>query len=171
MKKVLLASVLSFSLAGCLGYEPLYDQTQKVMGDVHVAAVKVDEVGYTPTERRSAQMLNQKLSRVFSGQAHASHHIHVTIDEEEETLAVARDASDERVELNLVAQVKLLDSNDNLVYQTRIQSEAPYNLEDSPYATESGKERARLNAVNVLSDEIVHRLSFFFYNMQKKSEG
>lgn len=170
MKNVLLASLISLGVTGCFGYNPLYHSIQSTFSDVKVEKVEMDVVEYRSTDRRSAQMLAQRLSQTFTGENTQDYFVSVLLTEEKNTLAVARDASDERLELSIWATVKLKDTQDQVVFQTRVEASAPYNIEDSPYATESGKERARLSAINVLSDEIVHRLSFYFYN-QEKAKG
>lgn len=167
MKKTILSLVTTVALTGCLGYEPLYKETSETLSQVTVGDIRMKEIEVDDGERRSAQLVAQRLRRTFHSESLENHILDVEISEDKTTLAVERDATETRLELNLTAYVVLKDAKGQTVFQTSVMKSAPFNVEDTPFSTDSGKERARSSVVQVIADEIVHRISFYFYNRQK----
>lgn len=168
--KRLFISLSAVVLSGCFGYEPLYSQGGHVVSDVHVGAVTMKGAEILDGERRSAQLVAQRLHRIFVAGETAPYTLEMSLKEEKTTLALERDATEQRLQLNLIADLQLKDKEGVVVFQTDIETSAPYNVEDTPFGTDSGKERARSSAVKAISDEAVHRVSFYFYNRNKKSK-
>lgn len=170
MKKSIIVSLSAMILSGCFGYEPLYSQGGHVVADVRVGDIVMDEIDRGFGERRSAQLVAQRLNRIFVAGEGAPYTLNMSLREEKTTLALERDATEQRLQFDLIADMKLKDAENNVVFQTSMETSAPYNVEDTPFGTDSGRERARSSAVKVIADEAVHRVSFYFYNLHKKED-
>ncbi len=158
MKKFIFLT--SFALTACTGYQPLYQQTKALPGVV-VGSVEMAQIEYNPGERRVAQKVAQQLNRFFKGGSANDLTLNISIHETINELAVRRDATVERSQVNLQASITLLDIEGKSVFNTKLTSTSAYNVEDTPYSTEAGKVFARESAANTLTDKIAERVQYF----------
>lgn len=142
--------LLLVGLTAC-AYQPIY--SPELSNRVSVGKVAMADAANLPGERRIAQHVHQRLQQTFP-KAGNSHVVHVTITESTKDLAVRRDASVERSEVVLSAKINVTLAL-NQSTQTTLKAAAAYNVEQSPFSTESGKQFARLRAAETLSDSII----------------
>jgi LPS-assembly lipoprotein len=158
MRLAALLLAVGLGLAAC-GYKPIYRALDgQGLADVSIRQVAMTTGQRAAGERRVAQLVNQRLMRRFSGGENARYKMDVSIEEVLSTIAVRRDATDQRYALLLNGRV-FLYRGDELVMDVILTTNAPYNVEDSPYGTESGRDRARQSAANTLADEILLRVT------------
>lgn len=154
--------VAAAGLGGCFGYTPLYAPVRHDIASVQVAKVTMVESGRNMGERRVAQLVRNHLLQVFYGEE-ATYKLSVAITESQNTLAVRRDASDLRREVELSAKVVLSEGTED-IFKVTLTSNVAYNVENSPFGTDSGREQAREAASQELSNSITRRVSMFLRN-------
>jgi len=165
LSTILLAATVS--LTGCMGYSSLYKQTSEDIGNVYVGNVSVVSLGIKAGERRVAQLVHQRLRYSFHAAEESQYVLSAKIREDNVTLAVRRDATDQRLQLNLSAEVMLHDAEGKEVFKTTIGASAPYNVEDSPFGTDAGREQARTSAARTLGDEVTYRVIRFLHSSKQ----
>jgi len=153
----------AFSLTGC-GYSPLYKKTAEEIGHVYVGDVSMVSLGVHAGERRVAQLVHKQLRQSFHSSDQNHYVLSANIREDNVTLAVRRDATDQRLQLNLTADVLLRDSEGKEAFKTTLAASAPYNVEDSPFGTDAGREQARTSAARTLGDEVTYRVIRFLHS-------
>ncbi|MBI1363800.1 MAG: hypothetical protein GC134_07420 [Proteobacteria bacterium] len=159
MRKALLALCATLLLTACAGYSPLYKSLEgDGLADVYVRHIAMQQVKRAAGERRVAQLMTQRLMRRFSGGPEAPYALEISVEEVLSTIAVRRDATDQRYNLQLNGRVYLFKDGEKVLDEI-LSTSAAYNVEDSPYSTESGRDRARQSASNTLSDEVLLRVS------------
>lgn len=161
-----LALVFAASLlASCGGYAPLYAPaagashvaTQVSVGTVQMERIDEENVG----QRRVAQVVSQRLRQDFAGSA-AADVLTVSITEQANALALRRTKLVEREQLNLVGKVQLTSADGRALFATEVGASTAYNVETTPYSTESGKTFARLTAADNLAEEIIRRVALYY---------
>ncbi|MFO0500495.1 MAG: LPS assembly lipoprotein LptE [Pseudomonadota bacterium] len=150
--------VAPFILAGCAGYSPLYAPQTKGEA-VQIGAVAMAEVEVQPGQRLVAQEVRQRLLQSFPSATGAV--AEITITESATTLALRRTATIERVQLTLTATLKVRNEQGEEKLNTSLSSIAAYNIENTPFSTESGKAYARQIAARNLADSIARRLALW----------
>jgi len=179
------ASVLSLTvfLASC-GYSPLYapgEGASAAAGRVQVGDVAVAQGERRPDSRmaqktktvgmrRTAQTVAQELKLNFPHSGAEMDTLTVYMEEETTTLAVQRTAAIQRAEIYLRGQMELTDADGKTLLKTGLSTSAPYNVEDTPFSTESGKTYARLTAARNLATEISRRV-YLFYSTREDIGG
>lgn len=154
-------------LSAC-GYSPIYETTSEFVSQVAIEKVEIGQDSKLPGERRVAQLVNRRLSQVFTSSLENSpYRLNLYLNEDRRTLAVLRDATEDRFEVRVSARIELKDSNGKNVYIRELTSSAPYNVESSPYSTDAGKDRARKSAAESLSAEVIQNVNFFIHEQQK----
>ena len=148
-----LALIGTLFVSACAGYTALYDMPAE---SVVVAKVAMEKVEKNVGERRVAQRVSQRLRRAFPDEV-AAYRLETYIEETQSTLAVRRNATVERSQVNLAADVLLFkeDGSTQPIFQATLSAASAYNVESSPYSTEAGRVFARQAAADTLGDEIV----------------
>ena len=162
MKKisfVLAASLLS----GCFGYQPLYSGVKSDMRDVYVSRVEMKTLDNRAGERLVAQSVSNQLASYFTGNDSSSYRIQISLEESKKALALRRDATEDRLQLNLLARVQLLSGEGKVLFETDVKAAAPYSVEVSPLSTDFGKENARQNLAKVVAEEVRQRIAQYLY--------
>jgi hypothetical protein len=85
----------------------------------------------------------------------------ITITEETTTLALQRTAQIERAKISLTGLLVVRDASGTEVLNTSLTSTAAYNVETTPFSTESGKAFARQIAARNLAEAIDRRLALW----------
>ncbi|RYG62131.1 MAG: hypothetical protein EON60_00875 [Alphaproteobacteria bacterium] len=151
-------------LASC-GYSPLYAPSSgggQAASKVQIGKVEADQNELNLGERRSAQTIAQELKLSFPNTGMDMDTATIRIEEETSTLAVERTAITQRAQINLTGYLVLSSANGDRLLSTELATNAPYNVENSPYSTESGKTYARLTAARNLANEISRRLYLYY---------
>lgn len=159
----LLLGVIAVVMTGCFGYAPLYSLQGEQLNQVQVGEVTMREITRNVGSRRVAQLVAQQLEQTFSGAG--DYVLTVSIEETTRALAVRRDAVEQRLELNL-SSVITLEKEGNSVLRTSAGAASSYNVEDSPFGTDAGRDRARQAAAERLSEEIVEKITVFLHQEQ-----
>lgn len=153
MKKTLLLT--TGLLAACSGYAPLLTTSS---AGVSIAEVNMINPARNIGERRIAQGVRQNLLKSFTPQADAPYSLRVSIEEIETTLAIEEDATAERLRLVLTATT-VLTAGEKPILQTELNADAAFNVEDSPFSTQSGRTFAREAAARTLSQVITQEVN------------
>lgn len=159
-----LIPLLAVALSACAGYAPLYGEKGEVLKHVQVADVRVENPDRLPGERRIAQLVRTRLNQAFTGKN--ADKLTVVLDEDSTALAINRDATEERLQLTLQAEIMLESSTGDLIYRGDLATTAPYNVEASPFGTDAGRTQARESAARALAEEIIRRVAHVY--SQKK---
>jgi hypothetical protein len=163
------------TLASC-GYTPLYapgEGASAAAGRVQVGDVAVAQGERNPDSRmanktknvgmrRTAQTVAQELKLNFPNTGAAMDTLTVNMEEETNTLAVQRSAAISRAEIYLNGKMELVDADGKSLLKADLSASAPYNVEDTPFSTESGKTYARLTAARNLAAEISRRVYLYY---------
>lgn len=160
-----LSLVLIVLLSAC-SYSPVYKHTKESVAQVEVGIIKMLSVKRLAGERRVAQLVNKRLSQVFVAGESSKYTLSADIEESETTLAILRDATEDRLELSLEAVLVLKNEEGEEIFNKDLSSTAPYNVETSPYGTEAGKDRARKSAAISLAEEIITQVNYFLYTQR-----
>lgn len=165
MKKTILLALSAALLSACAGYTPLYtpingeNLAQKVqVGDVFMTRLAEKNVG----ERRVAQVVGQHLRQDFGEAGANMDTLAVGIREDASALALRRTALVEREQLTLTGEMVLTNPQGEKIFRTEVTTSTAYNVETTPYGTESGKTYARLTAARNLAEEITRRVALFY---------
>ncbi|MFZ2587304.1 MAG: LPS assembly lipoprotein LptE [Alphaproteobacteria bacterium] len=156
--------LLALFLSSC-GYTPLYQPIngQTLASHIQVATVEMERFEEQNVgERRTAQLMSQRLRQDLPTQAATLDTLTVAIREDASALALRRTALVEREQLTLTARVNLQSPEGKPLFKTEVASTTAYNVETTPYATESGKVFARQTAARNLAEEILRRLNLFY---------
>jgi hypothetical protein len=164
--KALLA-LLALTLAGC-GYRPLYAEIGHLGNQLRLGEVRMDVTERNVGERRPAQLVATSLKRRLPATLGTAYVLNVVIEESQQTLAVRRDATDQRLGLNLLAKISISTPDGAVVYTGEANTTSAYNVEQTPYGTDAGKDRARQSAAANLSDEIVRKVALFLNDERRK---
>ena len=165
MKKII--ATLTLFLTACSGYAPLYENAGETIDQVVVNDVSMREIERNVGQRRVAQLVQQKLGSIFLSEE-GEYNLNVVIEEDIDSLAVQRDATDLRLSLRLSAEVQLFDKDNKEIFKKFITSAAAYNVEDSPFGTDAGRDFARSSAAQKLGDEITYYVTAFMrQNLEK----
>ena len=149
----------AITLTGCFGYSTMYTVDRVDFSGISVEEVRVVTEEKRAGSRRVAQHVSQKLRDMFTGGGRYT--LNVFIKEEESAVAVRRDAIESRLQLVLTAQMYLVDDAGETVLHTEVSSQSPYNVEETPYATDAGRLRARFAAADMMAEDVIHRISMF----------
>jgi hypothetical protein len=86
----------------------------------------------------------------------------VSIYEDTNTLAVQRNSAIARAQIILTAHITLTSPEGNELLKTSLSTNTTYNVEDSPFGTESGKSFAQSVAAGNLAEEISRRVVLYY---------
>ncbi|MFT7144110.1 MAG: hypothetical protein ACI8QY_000158 [bacterium] len=157
--------VLALLLTAC-GYSPIYQHTKDAVQQVQVGTIVMTSITRSAGERRIAQLADKRLSQVFIAGDNALYTLSAEIEESTNTLAVLRDATEDRLEVVLNTDIFLKNKAGKEVFLRNLSATAPYNVETSPYGTEAGKDRARKSATIYLTEEIIKQVNYYLYNQK-----
>lgn len=151
---------LSIFLTGC-GYSPLYAPVVNGTGvaPVQVGTVAMAKVETQPGQRLVAQEVSQRLKQAFPEPNGTT--LSVEIFEETTALALERTATVRRAEIALTGALRLVDAAGTEQLSVSLSAVSPYNVENNPFSTESGKSFARQIAARNLADAIVRRVALW----------
>lgn len=158
------------TLASC-GYAPLYapgEGAATAPSKVQIGEVEVQQNTKNVGQRRAAQTVAQELKLSFPNSGTEMDTVTIYIEEQTSTLAVQRTAAIQRAQINLIGAVTLTNPSGDRLLVTKLDSSAPYNVENTPYSTESGKTYARTTAAKNLASEITRRL-YLYYSTHKQT--
>lgn len=161
---ILAPSILASFLVSC-AYQPLYAPVngQTLASKVQVGTVQMDRFEEQNVgQRRTAQIMDWRLRQDLPGSGGALDTLSVNIHEEASALALRRTSLVERESLTLTAHVELQDATGKKLFATDVSNNTAYNVETTPYATESGKTFARETAARNVAEEILRRLNLFY---------
>lgn len=161
-----LLSLLSplFLLSAC-GYAPLYAPAPgDVAASAHVQIGQVTVATQTKNvgQRRVAQTVSQRLQLDYPNHNSSLDTATVAIEENTSTLAMQRTSALQRAQINLRGRLEVTSPQGQTLLRTDLSTTSAYNVESSPYSTESGKSYARLTAARTLADEISRRLALYY---------
>lgn len=159
-------------VASC-GYSPLYAPQAGASSASHlmqVGAVTVDLETRNVGERRVAQTVAQQLKLDFPHAGADMDMLTVSIDEQTTTLAVQRTAAIQRAEIHLIGHINLQDANGKTLLATSLSTSAPYNVENTPLSTETGRTYSRQTAARNLASEISRRI-YLYYSTHKMPDS
>lgn len=155
---------LAATVTAC-GYSPLYAPgagASSAASRMQVGTVEVAQETKNVGQRRTAQTVAQELKLNFPHTGAQLDTLTVHMTEDTTTLAVQRTAAIQRAEIYLYGDIELTDASGKRLLKTSLSTSAPYNVENTPFSTESGKTYARLTAARNLAAEISRRVYLFY---------
>lgn len=155
--------LISF-LSGC-GYTPLYTPNtgdSPAAAHLRVGEISMVKAAHNVGERRVAQTVAQRLQLDYPAAGLDKDVLTVAIEENTSTLATQRTAALQRAQINLTGHMEIINPKGQTIMRTSLSTYSAYNVENSPYSTESGKSYARLTAARNLADDISTRVALFY---------
>jgi len=155
-------TLLLLALSAC-GFKPLYGTDKTGLSDpqAELATVQVSNI-----PDRLGQLVRNQLVDYLSPTGHASQKryiLKVGLSLSSEGIALARDESATRYNVQLTAHFNLTDLNTNKrIFEGQARSIAVYNVITSEYATLIARQDAERRAASDVADELRTRLSVFF---------
>ena len=149
-------------LLGACGFKPMYGASaERAATTAYLRAVQIDHI-----EERVGQMMRTALKRRFhptrSNTAY-QYSLEVDVSESVSVLAVEKDASTTRANLQLTTQYRLVRLADHLtLHSGSIRGVSSYNLLTSNFATEAAKKDARKRAIDTVADQLQTKISVYF---------
>jgi LPS-assembly lipoprotein len=159
--------VAAASAAGC-GYRPVYGERGAATAAGQTASVQesMNQVQIRPIRDRTGQLLrNDLVDRITpNGQASAARYVlEVRLDEREQALAVRRDETATRANLQLIARYQMRDTVSGTVLTSGIsRATTSYNLVQSEFATQSALRDARRRGAQLVAEDIALRIAAYF---------
>jgi hypothetical protein len=160
MLKHLALGLCALVITAC-GYKPLYQQQASALRDVSIGEIRLNDIELNVGERRMAQLLRQELALVLP-RTGGTYQLNVVVDEKSSSLAQRRDATDVRRKLALKGVVSLQNAAGDEVWGKTLSANAAYNVEDSPFGTDAGRDYARTTVAHNMAQEIIHELARAF---------
>jgi hypothetical protein len=148
-------------LAGC-GFEPLYGDRG------HAMEAALTQVKIMPIQEHIGQLLQWQLEREFNPDGDAvppRYALYVLISIRNDFLAVEPNNVAPRGSISAAADMALttLDGK-TVLYRSKIQSIADYNIGIDPYSADIGKSGAEKRVVDDIGDQVELRLSNYFHS-------
>lgn len=159
----------SFMFTACSGYTPLYQANIEAREQVMVVRVAALRADLGPGERRVAQLVGQQLRQDFPYKGDELDQLEVSIEERTTTLAVRQDATVERSQVTLSGKVYLYDSEGKELWRKSVSSRSAYNVESTPFSTESGRLFAQRTAAEQLAHEITQEVHIYYRQQAEKA--
>ncbi|MCP4354498.1 MAG: hypothetical protein GY793_02465 [Proteobacteria bacterium] len=171
MKKIL--ALLSLVIvSSCAGYTPLYGKLGEEMNKVGLKEVKMREIKRDIGERRIAQILHQKLSRIFSNQFDNDYDLYVELTPTESSIAARSDAIDTRKGISVRAKMLLKNiETGKIVFNVDVYRDSSYTVQDEPFATEAARNKALESIVSALSGDITQRTALWLKGYAKNEDS
>lgn len=161
MKKLYI--LIALMLSACAGYQPLYGELGTEMNKISLHSVQMNVVEKNIGSRRLAQLLDQKLSRIFTNNVNNQYDLYVVLDPTEYAIATRSDDTDKRKSISIKATIKLIDVNTKKqVFKTSISRSSSYTTQDDPFSTESARTKALESITSTLSNEIIQITALWF---------
>ena len=167
--KTTVLAIFLLAVTAC-GFKPLYGTDKAGLSDpqAELATVRVSDI-----PDRLGQLVRNQLVDYLSPTGHASqkrYDLKVSLSLSSEGIALARDQSATRYNVQLIAHFKLTDlTNHKKVFEGQARSIAVYNVITSEYATLIARQDADRRAASDVADELRTRLSVFFSRRTKAS--
>ncbi len=154
----------SLTVAAC-GYSPVYAPGQgaaMAASRVQVGTVAMADPDIGVGERRVAGKVSQRLRLDFPNTRSTSDVLGVTVFEDTNALAVQRNSTVARAQIILTAHITLTSPEGKELLKAVLSTNTTYNVEDSPFGTESGKSFAQQVAAGNLAEEISRRVVLYY---------
>lgn len=167
----LLAVFASATALSACGYTPLYAPNMgaaTAADHAQIGLVEMASVKHNVGERRVAQAVEQELKLNYPNTGATLDVVTLSIKEDTTTLAVESTAAVSRAQLNLTGTLVVTTPEGKEVLKTTLGSATSYNVEATPYSTESGKTFARQTAARNLAAEVTRRLALFYRTRSAK---
>jgi LPS-assembly lipoprotein len=159
--RLVLVGVALMLLTGC-GFRPLYGAD--LNGAAVIAELASVRIGALD-DRLGLIVRNELLDLVtpLGEPAVPRYALQVSLFEEKEGLAIARDATVTRVSLTLTANYELLDARTRVrVNNGSVRATAAYNVLSTEFANVVAERDAQARTARVVAEEIRTRLSIYF---------
>lgn len=162
MKKVYL-SMLLLALSACSGYQPLYGELGNEMNEIGLKDVKMQSTERNLGARRLAQLLNEKLARIFTNTNDNDYELVVVLSISESAIATRSDDTDKRKSVHVKATMSLFDKQTNeKLFNADVSRSSSYTTQTEPFATEAARQKALESVVSALSNDITQRAALWF---------
>lgn len=157
MRKFFLTACVALTLAAC-GYKPLYQEQASALREVSIGTIRMNDVVRNVGERRAAQHVRQQLALTLP-QSGGIYRLDMVLEEIGTSLAQRRDATDVRRQLVLEARINMVNAEGESVWTYTSSAKSAYNVEDSPFGADAGRDYARETAARNLAQEVIHELA------------
>ncbi|MBI1273017.1 MAG: hypothetical protein GC131_02895 [Alphaproteobacteria bacterium] len=167
-RRLILLPALAFLLAAC-GFSPVYGPGAG--GADAPTAAKMNRIYIENIEDRAGQKLrNMLIDRMYIGgrPAQTDYRLDVKLTSYEADLAIRKDATSARSQLNMLAHYALSDrASGKVLLEGDTNAIASYNRVDAQYAVLAAEKNAQDRALRDISNKLINRISLFMANMDK----
>ena len=159
-------------LAGCAGYQPI----NKNFDEYTTKEFYVDSVEVVSPERRigsrlNAQYLKQLLTRRFTGGQNASFNLNMQVNETQRNISYRIDATAERALVTLDSTAIVRDQAGKILATIETRTDAAYEIQTSPFATQANYDQARRSAIEDLQRDLQRQLNLFLKDYTAANES
>ncbi|HAG52926.1 MAG TPA: hypothetical protein DCL21_03975, partial [Alphaproteobacteria bacterium] len=142
---------------------PLYGELGEQMSEIGLKEVKMKAVEKNIGERRLAQIMHQKLARVFTNNVNNDYDLYIELKPTESAIATRSDDTDQRKSISVSGNIILKDKiTGEKVFDRSISRSSTYTVQDEPFATEAARTKALESIISALSGEIIQRAALWF---------
>lgn len=150
-------------LSACAGYTPLYGELGEDMSEIGLKEVKMKTVEQNIGERRLAQLMHQKLARVFTNNVNNDYDLYVTLKPSESAIATRSDDTDARKSVSVNAKIILKDKlTGKEAFSTSVSRNSTYTVQDEPFATDAARTKALESIISALTGDVIQRAALWF---------
>jgi hypothetical protein len=133
------------------------------MDEIGLKNVQMAEVRKDVGQRRLAQLMDQKLGRIFTNTVDNDYDLYVVLTIKEEAISTRFDDTDQRKSVAVIATVTLKEKETNKVkFTTNLSRSSSYTTQEEPFATQAARTKALESVVSALSNDIVQRSALWF---------
>lgn len=162
-------------MTACEGYRSINSvtQTENLKGidvsDIHISSVEMANPEQKIGERRTAQVMAQELRRRFVGETQAPFQVTLVLSDEQRSLSSRRDASVSRWMYFLEGRATVHHKGEDIA-TIHSRADAPYFVEESPFATQANLQQAKEASARVLTRDMHRQLNILLHEYSQKEQ-
>lgn len=160
-------------LAACGGYTAINQNFDGyTIKEIYVANVEVVSAQRHIGSRLNAQYLKQLLTRRFTGDKNSPLQLHTRLRETQRNISYRIDATAERALVTIDSTSFVRDLEGNILATIETRTDAAYEIQTSPFATEANYQQARESALQDLQRDLQRQLNLFLkdYTTRKNDQ-
>lgn len=168
--QTLVLSIAVLGLSACAGYSPINKNfDDATTSEIHVENVEVVNAPRKVGARQNAQYLKQILTRRFTGGANAPLRLNMNLTQSERNISFRLDATAERALLTIDSTAFVRDELNKVLATIETRTDAAYEIQTSPFATQANREQASRSALENLARDLQRQLNLFLSDYNKQN--
>jgi hypothetical protein len=163
--------MVAATFAGCAGYQPINQNFDEyTTKEIYISSVEVVSPEREVGTRLNAQYLKQLLTRRFIGDENDSFHLDMDVNETSRNISFRIDATAERALVTLDSTAIIRDKEGQVLAVIETRTDAAYEIQVSPFATQANYTQARESAIRDLQRDLQRQLNLFLKDYTKSEE-